>query len=385
MPDMAKRTSLAILWMIALASAPGGTLLAQSLTGTWQGTLKPAPTVDLRIVLKISTTDKDTLAALMYSIDQNPQAIPASAVTLQGSTFKMTIPAIGGTYEGKLKADGSAIEGTFTQGRPLPLTLTRATNETAWTIPEPPPPPKKMKADADPSFEVATIKPSDPNSQRQGLTIQGDRMVTFGTSLSFLITFAYGLHAKQIVGGPAWLETEKYDITAKPDVEGQPNDKQIKSMIQKLLADRFKLTFHKEKKELSAYAITVGKTGAKLTKSEGDPNGLPGLGFRGKLGALFVRNATIADFAGLMQTVVLDRPVVDQTGLSGKYDFTLDWTPEASQFGGRGAQVPAPADDATAPPDLFTAIVAQLGLKLESAKAAVDVLVVDRVEKPSEN
>jgi uncharacterized protein (TIGR03435 family) len=86
-----------------------------------------------------------------------------------------------------------------------------------------------------------------------------------------------------------------------------------------------------------------------------------------------------------MQTVVLDRPVVDQTGLSGKYDFTLDWTPEASQFGGRGAQLPPPADDAAAPPDLFTAIVAQLGLKLEAAKVPVDVLVVDRVEKPSDN
>jgi uncharacterized protein (TIGR03435 family) len=156
-------------------------------------------------------------------------------------------------------------------------------------------------------------------------------------------------------------------------------------MLQKLLTERFKLTFHKEKKELSAYSITVGKNGARLTKSEGDPNGLPGLGFRG-LGKLVVRNATISDFAGLMQTVVLDRPVVDQSGLAGRFDFTLDWTPEPSQFGGRGGQAPQPgADDPAAPPDLFTAIVAQLGLKLESAKLPVDVLVIDKVEKPSDN
>jgi uncharacterized protein (TIGR03435 family) len=377
-------------WMLciaALASIPGSALLAQNLTGTWQGTLKPNPTTDLRIVFKISTSDKDTLKGVMYSIDQKTPAIPLSAVTLQGSSVKLTIPAIGGSYEGKLGSDGSSIDGNWSQGpNPLPLHLTRATDATAWAIPDPPPPPKKMKADADPSFEVATIKPSDPNKPGQFLTIQGDRMVTGNTSLSFLITFAYGLHPKQIAGGPSWLDSEKYDITAKPDVEGQPNDKQLRTMLQKLLADRFKLTFHKEKKELSAYSIAVGKNGAKLSKSEGDPNGLPGLGFRGKLGALFARNATISDFAGLMQTVVLDRPVVDQTGLAGRFDFTLDWTPEPSQFGGRGGQTPQPgADDPAAPPDLFTAIVAQLGLKLESAKLPVDVLVVDHVEKPSGN
>ena len=93
----------------------------------------------------------------------------------------------------------------------------------------------------------------------------------------------------------------------------------------------------------------------------------------------------MADFAGLMQTTALDRPVVDQTGLTGKYDFTLDWTPDESQFGGRGGQAPPPADNAEAFPDLYTAIQQQLGLKLESTRAPVDVLVIDRLEKPSEN
>src|SRR5580658_2326891 len=105
------------------------------------------------------------------------------------------------------------------------------------------------------------------------------------TSLSDIITFAYGLHARQITGGPAWTESDKYDLAAKPDGEGQPDDQQWKTMVQKLLADRFKLTFHREEKELSVYAIVVGKTGPKLTKSDGDPNGLPGLFFR-RLGVL---------------------------------------------------------------------------------------------------
>jgi len=96
-------------------------------------------------------------------------------------------------------------------------------------------------------------------------------------------------------------------------------------------------------------------------------------------------NATMADFAGVMQTAVLDRPVVDQTGLPGRFDFTLTWTPDESQFGGLGVKVPPPTDDASAPPGLFTAIQEQLGLKLESTKAPVEVLVVDRAERPSEN
>jgi uncharacterized protein (TIGR03435 family) len=91
------------------------------------------------------------------------------------------------------------------------------------------------------------------------------------------------------------------------------------------------------------------------------------------------------EFAGLMQSAVLDKPVIDQTGLAGRFDFTLKWTPDEFQFAGLGIKPPAPADNADAPPDLFTAMQQQLGLKLESTKAPADVLVIDHVEKPSEN
>jgi uncharacterized protein (TIGR03435 family) len=264
------------------------------------------------------------------------------------------------------------------------LNLKRATAETAWAIPEPPPPPKPMAADAVAEFEVATIKPSKPDQQGKGFMVRGCQFSTINTSLSDLITFAYGIHAKQILSGPGWLETEKYDLAAKPNGEGQPNDKQWKTMIQKLLAERFKLAFHRDKKELGVYAIVVGKNGPKMTKSEGDPNGLPGLFFRG-LGVLPAINATMADFAGVMQSAVLDRPVVDHTELTGRWDFTLTWTPDEFQFGGLGIKVPPPSKDAAAPPDLFTAFQEQLGLKLESTKAPAEVLVIDHVEKPTEN
>ncbi len=379
------------LLFIALAALSVGLLLGQmpDLSGTWQGTLS-AGGRDLRIVMKISKDDKAALKATMYSIDQGGQPIAATAVTLQGTNVKITVPAIGGTYEGKLgNTDATAITGTWTQGpNPLPLNLTLANDKTAWTIPEPPPPPVRMAADANPSFEVATIKPSVPDSPGKGIRVSGPGgsgppFFTLNTTLSDLVTFAYGLHPRQITNAPAWFDSEKYDLAAKFDRPGIPSDKQLKSMLQNLLAERFKLTFHHDRKELSVFAITVGKTGSKLTPDTTNTSGLPGLFFRG-LGNLSVTNATMVDFANLMQSSVLDRPVVDQTALTGRFDFTLQWTPDDSQFNGRGGQAPPPANGGSAPPDLFTAMQG-LGLKMEATKAPVDVLVIDHVEKPSDN
>ena len=367
--------------IIALLALPGAALHAQDITGTWQGALQAGR--ELRTVIKISKGDDGGLKAVMYSIDQGGQGI-AAAVTLQGSTVKMSVPGIGGAYEGKLDSDGASITGTWTQGgTPLPLNLKHVTSEMAWAIPAPPARVKPMAADAPAVFEVATIKPSKPGTPGKAFTMRGPhQFATINTSVNDLITVAYGLHVRQVTGGPAWLESNLYDISAEPEAEGSPNRKQIEAMLQKLLADRFKLAFHRDKKELSVYAIVVAKNGPKLTKSAGDPNGLPGLFFRG-LGVLPARNANMSDFAGVMQAAVLDRPVVDQTGLSGRFDFELKWTPDESQFGGRGGSAPRDAPDA--PPDLFTAIQEQLGLQLKSVKAPVDVLIIDRVERPSEN
>lgn len=371
-----------ILKITAFTVLAGGVLFAQDITGTWQGTLQAGK--ELRTVIKISKTDGGGLTAVMYSIDQGGQPI-AAAITLQNSTVKMSVAGVGGTYEGRLNADATSMMGTWTQGAGrLPLNLTHVSGDTAWTIPDPPARPKPMAADASPVFEVATIKPSKPDTPGKAIRVNGRRFSTLNTTVSDLIAFAYGLHPRQIVGAPSWLETEKYDLEAEPNGEGQPNDKQWKMMLQKLLSDRFRLAFRRDKKELSVYALVVGKGGPKLTKSEGDPNGLPALFFRGP-GVLPVRNATMADFAGVMQAAVLDRPVVDQTGLAGRFDFQLKWTPDETQFGGRGARVPPPDDHADVPPDLFAAIQHQLGLQLKSVKAPVDVLVIDRIEKPSEN
>jgi uncharacterized protein (TIGR03435 family) len=374
-----------LVWFVVLIALQGFALQAQNLTGTWQGSLKPGER-ELRIVIKISL-DNDKLKAVFYSIDQGAQPLTASAISQSGSAIKIALAGLGG-YEGRLSSDGNSIMGTWTQGMPLPLNLARATPTTEWTIPEPPPPPVRMAANADPGVEVATIKPSDPNRPGRLFTLRGQEVITVNTTVSSLITMAYGLHARQIVGAPAWLESDKYDLTIKPNVPGQPNQEQAKIMIQKLLADRFQLKFHREKQELSVYAITVSKSGAKITKSQSDPNGNPGLFFGGAPhGMSFsVRNATIADVANTLQGSILDKPAVDQTGLPGKYDFTLTFTPDPGMmaFAGAGPRLPA-VDNPDAAPDLFTAFEQQLGLKMSSTKAQADVLVIDRVEKPSAN
>jgi uncharacterized protein (TIGR03435 family) len=368
----------------------GSTLRAQNpenITGTWQGALKLPTGQQLRIVFKFSVDD-DKLKAVMYSIDQQSPAIPANTFTREGANLKLAITAINGTYEGKISADGKSITGTFSQGVPLPLTLEKATAETAWDIPEPPPPPKLMPADAKPSFEVATIKPSRPEERFSLLVNPRNAMLnSTSTSVSDLIKFAYDVHPRQIAGGASWTETEKYDVTGKPDVEGVPNVPQLKMMLQKLLADRFQLKFHTEKRELNAYAISVTKTGATITKADPNPMALPGFAGGGPRG-LIVRNATMAEFAGMLQATILDRPVVDQTGFgTTRYNFILKYTPDAfqAQAAGTAPNAPPPPDPADAPPDIYTAFQQQLGLELESVKTAVDVIVIDRIEKPSDN
>jgi uncharacterized protein (TIGR03435 family) len=374
-------------WIITSLALAGSALQAQNIAGTWQGTLKAGPQ-ELRTVLKISLED-DKYKGTLYSIDQNPTPIQTSSFTKDGPVIKYAITAINGSYEGRLSADGNTITGTWTQfGNPSALNLVRATPETAWTIPEPPPPPKTMAADAKPTFEVSTIKPSKPEARFSLLVNRSGMMTTTNTSLADLIKFAYDLHEKQIVGGPKWMETDKFDVTGKPDTEGIPNPTQLKMMVQKMLADRFELSFHREKRELSVYAITIVKGGHKLKASESTGN-LPGYGRNPR--GMTVMNSTITQWAAILGAntlATLDQPVVDQTGLGDKrWDFTLNYTPDAvlaAQAAGAANGQPA-AGDPDAPPDLFTAFQQQLGLKLESTKAPVDVIVVDRAEKPTEN
>lgn len=233
-----------------------------------------------------------------------------------------------------------------------------------------------MAADADPVFEVATIKPSEPNDPSDGFHTRGRHIFIENQTVNKLVAFAYGMNGKQIAGGPEWLGTDRFDIDGVPDAEGTPSLKQEQGMVKKLLAERFKLTTHEEKRELSVYAITVGKNGPKLTKSAGDLIGMPSQDAdqHGTELDMKFKNMSMADFGFCMQFFV-DRPIVDQTGLAGQYDFNLKWTFDETEA----------SNNPNAAPGLFTAVQEQLGLKLEAVKAPADVIVIDKVERPSAN
>lgn len=384
-----RRTVLGLALAMSVSTLVGAQTQAPSekggIVGTWQGTLHAPNGHDLRTVLKITKDDKGALHGMFYSIDQSGQGIATSSINFDNGTLKYGIEFIGLTYQGRMSADGNSISGTSTQGdHPLPLVLERATPATEWAMPAPPPHIPPMAPDAHPSFEVATIKPTKPGERRTYFIWRGTDLQVVNFSLESLVEHAYDVQSKQIVGAPDWMSTDKFDIDAKPDTPGTPSVDQIKEMLQKLLADRFALKFHRDQREMGAYVLTVGKDGPKLTKST-DTGGLPGL-FFGPIGTLHVRNAKIEDFTGLMQSAVLDRPVVDRTELKGRWDFTLKWTPDESQFAGMGVKIPPPAaDDPNPAPPLFTAIQEQLGLKLEAQKTQVPVLVIDHIDHPSPN
>jgi uncharacterized protein (TIGR03435 family) len=204
-----------------------------------------------------------------------------------------------------------------------------------------------------------------------------------------LIAAAYSLSPRAISGGPAWVDSDHYDILARTPGEIRPNQQEQMSMLRDLLADRFKLTFHREQKIFPLYTLTVAKGGPKLKESTVSPDAAP----EGPPPLVFVlspegvrlpgRYATIAEMAAVMQRSLFDRPVVDKTGLSGRFDFDLEWTPDESQFNGNAVRVPGAADSGK--PDLFAAIQQQLGLKLEATKGPIEALVIDRIERPSDN
>jgi uncharacterized protein (TIGR03435 family) len=260
-----------------------------------------------------------------------------------------------------------------------------------------------------PVYEVASIKPNKSAGNMVRLMFSPDGLSVTNGTLQMLINAAYGVENNQISGAPNWVNSEKYDIEAKMDSSTADQLRKLgedermverQRMLQALLADRFKLTLHRETKELPTYALVVAKNGLKLQEAKpGDtyPNGIKGPDGHAGAGMMFMGKEGLTaqgmPIAGLVRHLSrqLGRTVVDKTGLTGKYDFTLKWTPDERQApmfkGTEGSQ---PGTDSAPPPEstgpsIFTAIQEQLGLKLEAQKGTVEVLVIDHVERPSEN
>ena len=200
---MAKRAGLVLAGLVAIATPliPGIThateLRAQTqaapkqdISGTWQGKVssRQAPNGEMRLVFKISKADGGALSALLYAIDRDPAPFSATRVTLKGSTLQISIQLLQSVFEGTLGRDGNTIAGKWTQdANTVPLNLVRATDQTAWAIPELPPPPVRMPANGNPEFAVATIKPSRPGATRGGYGIRGQDVTTTNVTVSWMI------------------------------------------------------------------------------------------------------------------------------------------------------------------------------------------------------
>lgn len=358
--------------------------MAQSLEGVWQGNVTLPNTPESRAAIRVTRTD-GSLAGVMFLLETNGQ-VPVTNISLQGATVKMSIAGM--PYEGTLSADGNSLTGKLTvRASSVPMALKRATPETAWELPKPP---AILAKDVPLEFEVSTVKPAAFTNIPSGTySLAAGSYQAHAASLIYLLTFAFNMHPRQFIGLPGWATSDRYDVTAKLPAGGRPTDAQLRTMVQNFAKERFGITFHTEKRELPAFTINLGKgglAGVKMTRSESQVSNGGGT-FAGSVpgtGIMTMSNSTVTDMASLMQRVMLDRPVVDQSGLTGRYNIALKWAPDDTQFSQMNLRL-APPPGADPLPDLVTAFQEQLGLKLESTKAPVDVIVIDKVSRPSEN
>ena len=220
------------------------------------------------------------------------------------------------------------------------------------------------------SFDVASVKASHSDSEKGAIQMAKGSLTMVNAPLRRIVDAAFGIGEDRdayLLAGPGWMMAERYDVMAK--FPPATSTDRVRLMLQALLTERFAMKFHRETRDVLAYVLVVGKSGLKARSA---PEGSTG-GFNRRQGHLETRSATMAALADKLSQQS-DRPVVDKTAVVGSYEFTLDWTPDDLQ------------SDGQAGPSLFTAIEAQLGLKLEARKEPMEVVVVDYVEKiPSAN
>jgi uncharacterized protein (TIGR03435 family) len=366
----------AFLYVAGFAFSMCTLLYGQTITGTWQGTLSAKETQ--RVVLKFATADNNgSLRGSLTFIDRGPAGPPLLSVTFVPPDLSVTVADI--SYRGKLSTDGKSITGVWTQGsQSYPLALILATTETLWTYSGPAPIPP-MAATADPAFEVATIKPSQGNEKERSYGFKGVRFGAENASVTDLIKFAYKVRDRQIDGGPAWMNEDKFDIAAGADTPGQPSRDQQRSMVRKLLADRFGLKVHLVQRDFPVYALTV-ESPPKVTADEasGYDHGYVNVTDRkdGETAVQFT-HYTMPEFADALMNFIQDRQIVDETGLTGRFNLAL-MIPTDTAYGRQG---PDGMDRATA----YFGAVQPLGFKLIRKRSTLEVIVVDHLDKPSAN
>jgi uncharacterized protein (TIGR03435 family) len=228
------------------------------------------------------------------------------------------------------------------------------------------------------AFEVASVKLNESPRTMPGISTSGPRLNADAANLARLIMYAYNLRGCQISGAPPHLSLgdDRYDIVAKAEGDSAPTKDEFRQMLQVLLADRFKLKVHRETREMPVYQLIVGKNGPKFKESA--PDASPGAHYAAsdRNYQVTILKATMDDVLTAIENSLLDRPVLDKTGLTGTYDIKMTYAPDIRA----NRETPDLTDIG-----IFTAVEQQLGLKLEAQKAMVEILVVDHVEQPSAN
>jgi uncharacterized protein (TIGR03435 family) len=214
---------------------------------------------------------------------------------------------------------------------------------------------------AAPVFEVAAIKPHNPEEGGGGFSFQHGRLNISNTWLRVLIMSAYGVEDFQISGGPRWIDSERFDVLAQAPDNSQRRD--LNLMLRALLEDRFRLALHRETRETTIYALVLAKNGPKIQESSPDTQYSMRMGPAG----MSATKMSIHNFADTVSGYIQSR-VIDRTGLEGDFDFKFDWSPQDPNS-----------------PSIFTALQEQLGLKLEPEKGLTEFLIIDHAERPSEN
>jgi uncharacterized protein (TIGR03435 family) len=359
------------------------TLHAQTIAGTWQGTLTipanaqgPGPgSGPPRLVFIIDKNPDGSFHGGLTLIDQG-NSLPFTSVTLSAPDVTFAQSTAGITYRGKLSADGTSITGTWAQGnQSLPLTLQLATADTLWK-PEGPAALPLMAANADPSFEVATIKPTGPDENNTLFDLHARKFSTQHTSAKELIKIAYNVRGRQVLGGPPWLEDRKYDIVAEPDTPGKPSEAQNRVMVHKLLNERFHLVSHTEQQDFPVLALTLDPKAPRPTPSDPNLKGNGGMFGRrdGDDIVLQFSGSTIPQVLAFIMNTFQDKQLIDETGLTGTYDITLRLVGLA--------QGQITSDDQGR---ALVLAAQQAGFKFTAKKAPLTVVVVDHIDPPTPN
>jgi uncharacterized protein (TIGR03435 family) len=349
-----------------------------SIAGTWQGTLTfPNSNNTVRLALTIKQSPEGSLRGGFKYVDSD-FGIVFSSIAFAAPNLDFTVEATGMAYHGQLSADGKSIAGTMTLGKlPLPLTLSLATPDTLWKKAAGPAP---MAANADPAFDVATIKPAPPNEIHPNIYVSAAGLHATGFSAGELIKLVYKIRGRQIINMAPWVADSKFDIDAKSDTPGAPSDAQIVIMVRKLLVERFHFAGHTGTQDYPALVMTLNPKGPQPTPSDPDftlHGGMYGHSDGGDY-LLKLSGADMTFFAKILMDRYRDKQVVDQTGLTGAYDISLRLPAAAMQgIGDKGPEEETGSD--------YISAAEHAGFKFTSKKVPLPVVIIDHIDPPTPN